>query len=154
MNLKDRLTPVDVRKLMLGDHQNIRTKLDELSSSAKTLLSAGPSEFARVVRLTHRLASELKSQIAFEAKVLLPALRNADAWGKVRGDKLISQLRRRRKALRSLRIKAAKKDQATLGADIDQYIDERRKGMTRVERESLNPGVLRDDITGIDVSGG
>lgn len=154
MNLKDRLTPVDVRKLMLGDHQNIRTKLDELSSSAKSLLSAGPSELARVLRLTHRLASELKSQIAFEAKVLLPALRNADAWGKVRGDNLITQLRERRKALRSLRIKAAKKDQATLGADIDQYIDERRRGMTHVEQESLNPGVLRDDIMGIDVSGG
>lgn len=154
MNLKDRLTPTDVRGLILGEHHKIQMKLDELSTSAKTLLSAGPSEFARVLRLTHRLVSDLKSQIALEAKVLLPALRHADAWGNVRADKLIAQLRRRRKALRSLRIKAAKKDQTTLGVDIDGYIDERRRGMKRVERESLSPGVLRDDITGIDVSGG
>jgi hypothetical protein len=154
MNLKDRLTPVDVRMLMLGEHRNIRAKLDELSRSAKTLLNAGPRELARVLRLTRNLARDLKTQIALEANVLVPALRNSDAWGKVRADKLIAQLRRRRSELRSLRQTAREQDQTTLGGHIDEYIDERRSGMKRVERESLSPGVLRDDVTGIDVSGG
>jgi len=154
MNSKDRLTPLDVRKLMLGEHEDIRSRLDELSRSAKTLVTAGPSELARVLRLTRSLARHLKAQIALEAAILVPALRSADAWGEIRADKLLAQLRKRRKKLRALRRSAAKRDRATLGGHLDQYIDDRRSGMERVERESLNSNVLRDDVTGIDVSGG
>lgn len=154
MNLKDRLTPVDIRALMLGEHERIRTKLDELSRSARTVVTAGPSELARVLRLTRTLARHLKSQIALEAAILVPALRGADAWGEIRAAKLLEQLRRRRRKLRALRRSAAERNQATLGGHIDQYIDDRRSGMAHVERESLNPSVLRDDVTGIDVSGG
>lgn len=154
MNLKDRLTPVDVRKLMLGEHHNIRTKLDELSRSAKTLLTAGPNGLARVLRLTRHLARDLKAQIALETAILVPTLRTVDAWGEVRANKLLVQLRKRRRKLRALRRSAAQNDHVTLGGQIDQYIDERRSGMARAERDSLNPNVLRDDLTGIDVSGG
>jgi|GEM_PF-6599875 len=49
---------------------------------------------------------------------------------------------------------ASQQDQTTLRTDIDAYVEERGRGMARVERDSLSPGVLRDDITGIDVSGG
>jgi hypothetical protein len=106
------------------------------------------------LRLTRTLARHLKSQIALEAAILVPALRGADAWGEIRAAKLLEQLRRRRRKLRALRRSAAERNQATLGGHIDQYIDDCRSGMAHVERESLNPSVLRDDVTGIDVSGG
>lgn len=154
MNLTDRMTPTDVCRLITGEHRDMRTKLDELSRLAKTLLTAGPSELARALRFTHAVLADLKSQIALEAKVLLPALRDADAWGTVRADRLIAQLRVRRRELRTLRKSAAKPQHGTLGAELDQFIDARRSSMARAERESVNPGVLRDDVIGIDTFGG
>ena len=153
MEPTNQLTPHEVRRLMLSVHQRIRTRLVELLSATRKL-PAGPRGLERVLHLTRELARELKEQIALEAKVLVPALRNSDAWGEVRADKLIAQLRSRRKSLRSLRKSIDRDDRTTLRTDIDTYIEARGRGMTRVERDSLSPGVLRDDITGIDVSGG
>lgn len=157
MKLNDQLTPLEIRRLMLTEHRRIRTRLAELLAATKKLLPSGPSEpsgLKRVLRLTRELARELKAQIALEASVLVPALRNADAWGDVRADKLIAQLRVRRKALRTLRKSLDGEDHTTLRTDIDAYVEARGRGMTRAERDSLSPGVLRDDVTGIDVSGG
>lgn len=154
MQAPDRMTPMDIHRLIASEHRDIHAKLDDVSQLAKTLLSAGPSEFTRFLRRASTLFSDLKSQIGLEAKVLLPALRGADAWGNVRADQLIKQLRERRRELRDLRKSAGKREQATLGAEVDRFIDARRIGMAREERDSLHSNVLRDDVIGIDVSGG
>ena len=154
MQLNDQLTPLEIRRLMLSEHQRIRTRLTELLSATKKLLPAGPRGVKRVLRLTRELARQLTAQIALEADVLVPALRNADAWGDIRADKLIAQLRSRRKALSALRKSIASNDHAVLRTEIDTYVEARSRGMIRAERDTLSPGVLRDDITGIDVSGG
>ena len=154
MNGTDRMTPMEVRGVIADEHRAIRVKLDDVSRLAKTVLTAGPSELKRFLQRTRTLFSDLKAQISNEAKILVPALRSSDAWGHIRADQLIAQLRIRRRQLRGMRKSAAKGEQATLGAEVDRFIDERRIGMTRVERDSLDSNVLRDDLVGIDVSGG
>lgn len=154
MHSTDRMNPRDVAKLIKSKHREMRTRFDELSALTKTLVTAEPREFARFLRLAQTLYIELKSQIALEAKVLVPALRVADAWGKVRADQLIAQLRARRKELRNLRKSSARKERASIGPEVDEFIDGRRASMARAERDTLDAGVLRDDVLGVDVNGG
>jgi hypothetical protein len=154
MNSTSEMTPTDVAQLIKATQTDARAKLDELSRVAKSIATAGPTEFARVIRLTRTLYAELKAQIAVEMELLVPALRSADAWGKVRADRLIGQLRTRRKELKSLRKSYSKAEQSTLGADIERFVDGRRAGMAAADRDTLSPNVLRDDVLGVDVNGG
>jgi hypothetical protein len=154
MNSTNRMTSRDAVRLIQDTHADMRAKLDDFSRVASSMVTAGPAEFARAVRFTRTLLIELKSQIALEAKFLVPALRTVDAWGAIRADKLLAQLRTRRKELKNLRKSYSKGEQSTLGGDIDRFIEGRRAGMAEADRESLNPDVLRDDVLGVDVNGG
>jgi hypothetical protein len=130
------------------------TQLDELSRVAKTLATGGPVALKRAVELTRSLNTELMKHILVEGKILLPALRDSDAWGKVRADKLLDRLRIRRRELKDLGKSCTKAESETLGGDIDRFIDDRRADMALAERDVMGPTVLRDDVLGIDSDGG
>src|SRR5438477_369944 len=95
--------PSAVSGRIVGQHHAVQTQLDELSLVAKTLLTEGPAALKYALELTRTLCDDLTKHITLEAKILLPALRNADAWGKIRGDTLSDRLRTRRQELKHLR---------------------------------------------------
>src|SRR5436853_165758 len=82
-------TTSDVSRRIVGQHQAVRTQLDQLSIVVKTLLSGGPEALKYALALTRTLCDDLAKHIGLEAKILLPALKQADAWGTQRADKLI-----------------------------------------------------------------
>jgi hypothetical protein len=154
MNPEHPTRPSDVSGRIVAQHRSVRTQLDELSLVAKTLLTGGPAALKYALDLTRALCDDLTKHIALEAKILLPALRSADAWGKIRGDTLIGRLRTRRQELKDLRTSCANAQSETLGDQLDRFIDDRRLDMANTERESLHPGVLRDDVLTVDNGGG
>ena len=66
-------------------------------------MTGGPAALKSALELTRKLCDDLTTHIVLEAKILLPALRDSDAWGKMRADKLIGRLRARRQELKDLR---------------------------------------------------
>ena len=146
--------PSDVSGRIVGQHHAVRTQLDELSTVAKTLLSGGPEALKYALALTRTLCNDLAKHIALEAEILLPALRQSDAWGAQRADKLIERLRTRRQELERLRNECVNAKGETLGDQLDRFADDRRADMAHVERDSLHSDVLRDDVVGIDSQGG
>jgi len=154
VNPAPRTRPSDVSGRIIGQHHAVRTQLDELSRVAKTLLTGGPAALKRALALTATLCDDLTKHIVHEAKFLLPVLRDADAWGKIRADKLIGRLRVRRQELKDLRKSCANAKSESLGDQLDRFIDGRRADMAHAESDSVNAGVLRDDVLGIDSHGG
>jgi hypothetical protein len=154
MNPTPPTRPSDVSGRIVGQHRAVRTQLDELSLVAKTLLTGGPAALKSALELTAKLCNDLTKHIVLEAKILLPVLRDADAWGKIRADKLIGRLRVRRQELKDLRKSCVTAKSESLGAQLDRFIDDRRSDMVHAERDSVNTGVLRDDVLGIDSHGG
>lgn len=154
MSSTDRTRPSDVSGRICEQQRVLGSSLDELSRVAKTMLTGGPVAFARGIALTRTLYDELARHIALEAEILVPALRDADAWGTIRADKLVQKLRARRQDLRRLRKSCERHESTTLGGEIDRFIDDRRSDMAHAERHVLDAGVLRDDVLGIDVDGG
>lgn len=148
------IKPSDVCNRILRQHRAIGPLLDELARGAKTLLTGGPDALKGVLEQTRTLCHALKKHIVSESKFLVPALREADAWGTHRADKLLDQLRTRRRELEELRRSCVHAENENLGTDIDRFIDNRRSAMAQTERESVNPEVLRDDVIGIDSHGG
>jgi iron-sulfur cluster repair protein YtfE (RIC family) len=146
--------PSDVSGRIVGQHRAVRLQLDELSRVAKTVLTGGPAALKRALDLTRTLYDDLLKHIVLEGKILLPALRDADAWGKIRADTLIGRLRTRRQELRALHESCATAESKTLGREIDRFIDDRRADMAHAEREVLDPSVLRDDVLSIDSASG
>jgi hypothetical protein len=124
--------------------------MDELSRLASILPAGGPAALERTLELSRALHDALTDQIALEDRILLPALREADAWGGVRADRLIKRHLVRHQELTALRISCAKAPGDFAGA-IERFIVDRRADMRHAERHVL---ILRDDIVGIDVEGG
>jgi hypothetical protein len=143
-----------VSRRIVEQHHSVLTQLDELSTVAKTLLSGAPEALKYALALTRTLCEDLAKHIAVEAKILLPALRHADAWGAHRADQLIERLRTRRMELDRLRNSCVNAKGETLGEQLDRFADDRRTDVAHAERDNLNSDVLRDDVVGIDSQGG
>ena len=147
------IKPSEVCDRVTRQHRAVAAQLDEMARGVKALLTGGPDALKRLLELTGTLCDELTKHIVSESKILVPALRDADAWGKQRADKLLDQLRTRRRKLKDLR-QSVNDEKAALAGNLDRFIDDRRADMEQTERESVNPRVLRDDVIGIDSHGG
>jgi hypothetical protein len=148
------IRPSDVFNRVMRQHRAVGTLLDEVARGAKTLLAGRPYALKHLIARTRELCDELTNHIVFETKNLVPALRDADAWGNVRATNLLTQLRARTRKVEDLRKSCVNGTNETLADDIGRFIDDRRADMAQTERDSVNTRVLRDDVICVDTDGG
>ena len=148
------MRPSDVGRRIERDHEASRTRLDELWRVIGTLSTGGVLAFERVLRLSRALHDVLTEQLKLEGRLLVPALREVDAWGKLRAEGLLSRHRKRSTELTALSDSCSRGMTHGFADELRRFIVGRWADMARADRHILSSGLLRDDVLGIDVDGG
>jgi hypothetical protein len=147
--------PSRIRKRILREHAALRSKLDELSVAVASLAAGGTESTAHALDLAAALYIDLRAHIDYEDAVLVPVLRDADAWGKVRAEQLAQHHAQQRAVFADTSLGAQKQASVSaVAAWLRNLIDELNADMAHEERELLTVDVLRDDLLGIDVEDG
>ena len=150
------MLPSEVRHRILQDHETIRSRLDKLTAPIARIRS-GDHQAARV--FSQRGCSFLElflAHIELENWLLVPALREADAWGDVRADRVLREHREQTAEVRSLLEAFADPFASSreLAKQLEDFVDALELDMATEERMLLGPDLLRDDVVGIDVEAG
>jgi hypothetical protein len=144
------MRPSQVRDYIGHQHIQLRILFVEVENACRDALD-GRGDPAPLV---HKLVREVLDHISVEDRVLLPALREIDAWGETRAAHVAAEHARQREELAALRDLARlgpgdEAARATLGMISELMID-----MDGEERDLLGPDLLRDDLVVISQSDG
>lgn len=148
------LWPSRIRQRILADHAAIRIMIDQIAA-----MLHGEGDGIRTATLLARRCSDLLlflvEHMAREEQLVIPALKEADAWGDVR----TAQLREHHKSQRSELLEvlehihqpAARVEE--IEAALVALIEDLRADMEQEERGLLSPNVLKDDPISVDTGG-
>ena len=149
------MRPSEVRERIIEQHKDIREMLIDLERmcdrviDGKGYLGAALAEYARA------LHTKLLEHLELEDSILVPALRDADAWGEVRADSLLEHHRTQREQLSAALLTTT---DAPAGPDFAKQvlalIADLRDDMQHEEGDILSRDILRDDVVGVDVEAG
>jgi iron-sulfur cluster repair protein YtfE (RIC family) len=151
------MRPSEIRRRVLTDHEALRGHLVGLEKLTRSVDRETTNGQARALRDDARaLLEELSNHMRWEEHYLLPALRDADAWGEERARRLIGDHREQRQVLDLIieRLRDSGRPEALVVRDVFGLIAFLREDMDEEERDLLDPRVLRDDVVGIDVETG
>lgn len=147
--------PSRIRKRILHEHVALRSKLEELSAAVASLEAGNTRSTSHALDLAAALYIDLRAHIDHEDALLVPVLRDADAWGKVRADQLAHHHAQQRAVFSEASLRAQKgAPVSAVAVWLRNLIDELNADMADEERELLTVEVLRDDLLGIDVEDG
>ena len=144
------LRPSQVRARIIGDHEGLRRQLDELSQLGAKLQAGDDALFAQALARAQALYDTLRDHIDFEDDLLGPALREADAWGVLRAERLAHHHAEQRQQLRELDERCRSESPQGLACLLDALIEELRADMAFEEESVLSPEILRDDVIAVD----
>jgi len=146
----------EVRRRILTDHQRLRRDLERLERLANQIRQGLPIPLAMLREDIERLFVWLRAHMEWEESYLLPALREADAWGAERGERLIRDHREQRELLDFLvaRLRDATRPAEIVVGDVCHLVELLREDIREEEQELLDERVLRDDVVGIAVETG
>jgi iron-sulfur cluster repair protein YtfE (RIC family) len=149
------MEPSEIRSRILGDHERLRGDLDRLEALVGDA-RAGSAARASLLIDTEALLARLRAHMHWEESYLLPALREADAWGAERAEQLTRDHREQSELLDFLNVRLREQARpiALLVREVEQIIELLRNDIRQEEAELLDERVLRDDIVAIDVQTG
>lgn len=148
------LKPSQVRARILREHSVLRWQVDQLAELAVGLAAGDASASARVLVLAQALYRDLHEHIDFEDALLLPALRECDAWGPVRAADLAQHHALQRVQLCELAERSAAASPFALAHLVTDIIVELREDMAHEDRDLLSADLLRDDVVAVDAEAG
>jgi hypothetical protein len=145
------MKPSEVRTQILNDHERLRGDLDRLEALVSDLRS-GRAALGTLRLDSGALLARLQAHMRWEESYLLPALREADAWGEERAARLIRDHREQRELFDFLnaRLRDEAQPAALVARDVDHLVALLRDDMREEEAELLDERVLRDDIVAVD----
>jgi iron-sulfur cluster repair protein YtfE (RIC family) len=145
------MEPSEIRSRILSDHQRMRRDLERLEALAADVLECRTPCVALRVEVELLFAS-LKGHMRWEEAYLLPALREADAWGAERAQQLVGDHREQYELLEFVnqRLSEDMRPAALVVRDVTHLIAVLREDMREEEEELLDERVLRDDVVAID----
>ncbi len=150
------MKPSEVRERTLRDHEGLRIALDRLERCCRETARGDALPAGRLREAAHALLVDVERHMRWEERHLEAALREADAWGNERAERLRSDHRGQRGAfgqvLASLRDPG--RPPALVTPMLLDLIALLRDDMAEEEDLLLDPRVLRDDVVGIDVEAG
>ena len=149
------MDPSEVRKRIVGEHEQLRAHLEILEESAKVVREYG----AAVRKLTEKsqeLLKDLRGHIDLEDAILVPAIREADAWGESRAQELTDHHAKQREQLTSAidDVAAGRMAPPELAAQMLDLVAYLRRDMEHEEETYLKEDLLRDDVITIDNEAG
>lgn len=150
------MNPSEIRRHILDDHQKLRGMLLSLEALGHEVL-AGDRQHLGALRVEgETLHERLLEHMHWEDVYLVPALREADAWGVERAHQIEDDHREQRELLRHTL--AGLRDQSRppmmLARTMVDLVKLLRDDMEHEEQCMLDERVLRDDVVGIDVETG
>lgn len=126
-----------------------------MQQAAAVLAAAGHASLERALALGHELRREFNAHLDLEDRLLVPALRDGDAWGEIRAQQVAAKHGELRQELQALPLhESCPLDPCALAARLIAVIEALRADMAREEHGVLTPELLRDDVLGIDVEDG
>jgi hypothetical protein len=148
--------PSEVRQHVLGDHRELRKRLEILEGLVRQVLD-GERRLAGPLRnQAEALLTRLLDHMRWEDRYLSAALREADAWGQERAAALDHEHREQREILGEAvtRLRDEARPAQRVARELSDLIQRLRADMEEEERDLLDERVLRDDVIGIDVEAG
>jgi iron-sulfur cluster repair protein YtfE (RIC family) len=143
--------PSLVRARIVQHHGELRAKLEVLQRLAIEADGGDVTAAEHAVALTHGLFEELADHLDIEEQLLVPMLREVDAWGELRANELLKHHELQWAKLKALRSRAVQSSALAMARDLALLVTALRRELLDEDRELLTPDVLRDDVVGIDV---
>jgi Hemerythrin HHE cation binding domain len=145
------MKPSEVRTRILSDHERLRGDLDRLEALVSDL-RGGRAALGTLRVDAGALLARLSAHMRWEESYLLPALREADAWGEERAGRLTRDHREQRELLDFLnaRLRDEAQPAALVARDVAHLVVLLRDDMREEEAELLDERVLRDDVVAVD----
>ena len=138
------LAPSVVRKIILEEHSQLRTKLDEIAKLIEN------QDFGALQNALREFSHFFLNHVAQEEKILRPVLKDIDSWGNVRVDRMNQEHAVQRKEIRQLDelISTGKPELYLRRTQV--FLTELRKDMESEEKDCLSPTLLKDDPINVD----
>jgi hypothetical protein len=150
------MLPSEIRDRLLREHRDLRQRVERVEGLSRAVL-AGAAQSTEALRAEARgLIAKLDGHMRWEDTELLSALDECDEWGAERRRRVESDHGEQRELLRYA---ASVLDDATRAPEL---IARTTLDLARLLRDDMedeeqavgDPGVLRDDVVGIDVETG
>ena len=141
------MLPSQVRRMILGDHVWLRELLADIDELARRVADGDHDLVPRLRERVLEISDRFLRHLDLEEEFLVPALRDADAWGDERAALLLreheAQRERFGELLKSLR--EAGSPVRSLALEIRLLVRDLLFDMEHEEHALLSPRVLRDD---------
>jgi iron-sulfur cluster repair protein YtfE (RIC family) len=148
------MTPSEIRNKVLREHAALRVLMTEANDACRKVREDRAS-LADLVYQVDRLVRSLAKHLEMEDRVLVPTLREIDAWGAVRAENIAAEHERQRAELIELATLGHDADNARLlAATLSSFVQALVFDMEGEERDLLHPDLLRDDAVVIDQTDG
>jgi iron-sulfur cluster repair protein YtfE (RIC family) len=138
------MEPSEARTQLLEEHTALRERMNRTASLAARLLLDAPVE-ADFTRELAGLRDAFAKHNTLEESYLVPFLRDADAWGPIRVERMVEAHRQEHVALRKI-LEGEPREVAQRMSDI---IEDLEAHMQHEERTFLSPAVLKDDLINV-----
>jgi iron-sulfur cluster repair protein YtfE (RIC family) len=150
------MEPSEVRRRVLADHERLRRDVEQIESFAREILEGLRMPISALRAKAKDLVARLRAHMQWEESYLLPALREADAWGAERAEHLVRDHREQRDRLDFVveRLDDSTRPAELVAQDVVHLVDLLCEDMLVEEQEFLDERVLRDDIVAIAVETG
>jgi hypothetical protein len=150
------MLPSEIRSQILQDHERIRVGLAAMHEAAETAQAGACGALGRLREETERFGARFLRHLDLEEAVLVPALREVDAWGEARADLILNEHAVQRITIRTLvdDLRAPRVDVRRAGAAIRRLAEDLAADMEHEEATLLHEDLLRDDVVSLDSFGG
>jgi acetoin utilization protein AcuB len=147
--------PEAIRARILREHERIRSLLDHMEVLAGRLASGERSTGVRLRNWARELSSVLRAHLDLEEELLLPAIRQVDAFGDARADELLAEHAVQRQLLgRVVDELCTAPSDAALAVGVLELVRALRDDIVAEERDFLGEVLLRDSLVPVDSFGG
>ena len=146
----------EVRTHVLRDHEALRRRLVGLERQSRRVTDDNLGNVGPLRQEALQLLSRLREHMRWEDRYLVPALREADAWGPERAKRFDDDHREQRETLALIveELQEQRKPPSVLAKHLLDLVTDLLRDMEEEEAFFLDPRVLRDDVVGIDVETG
>jgi len=149
------MDPGQVRVRILEEHVELRGLLARLQRAALAVTET-PSLSGALRTELEQFMSRFSDHLALEDEILVPTLRNIDAWGEERARRVELEHAEQRATIRALLdgLRDPNVAAAQLAQDVLALAAELHTDMAHEEEAVLHEDLLRDDVVAIDLQTG
>ena len=139
------MTPKEVLDQLMKQHSTLRAMMDQCDQLADEL-DAGRGSSSVLLREVSRLRLAFEAHNKFEESVLRPILREADAFGEVRIDRMVADHVGEHRAMRDRLVDGPTGELRATVATLRDHLETE-------ERYFLSPRIVRDDLVVLEGGG-